>query len=289
MRGRSADATLSLHALSPCRVRGAGLREASCRSDWQSPLHSTTIFVYNACGSVHRCALGQSMTHRRVLHEGFSEGTPPVLVSRGQETAAPARSGGQRPTPGRLARCRSDTTAALDTAFLQKRPRGDDGMAQGPRVYFLGTLTRHPEVRYAPNGMAVARCSVAVPTRLRQGDTWHVDVCFIEVVAFGPHAETMGAAQRQGRGVLIEGRLQRRWEQEGPSRCTRSHYRTPPGAVPPPRQRPGGRRGGKLPVGRTTGGGLPGAETAPWQPWGPAAVPWYPAYGMGRRAQHQRT
>ena len=53
------------------------------------------------------------MAHRRVLHEVFS---------RWQETAAHARSGGQRPTPGRLARCRSDTTAALDTAFLQKRP-----------------------------------------------------------------------------------------------------------------------------------------------------------------------
>jgi len=60
-----------------------------------------------------------------------------------------------------------------------------------------------------------------VPTRLRQGDTCHVDVCRIEVVAFGPHAETMGAALRQGRGVLIEGRLQRRWAQAGPSRRTR--------------------------------------------------------------------
>jgi len=95
-------------------------------------------------------------------------------------------------------------------------------MAQGHRVYFLGTLTRHPEVRYAPNGMAVARCGVAVPTRLRQGDTWHVDVCRIEVVAFGPHAETMGASLRQGRGVLIEGRLQRRWAQEEPSHRTRA-------------------------------------------------------------------
>jgi single-strand DNA-binding protein len=95
-------------------------------------------------------------------------------------------------------------------------------MAQGPRVYFLGTLTRHPEVRYAPNGVAVARCGVAVPTRLRQGDIWHVDVCRLEVVAFGPHAETMGASLRQGRGVLIEGRLQRHWEHEGPSRRTRA-------------------------------------------------------------------
>ena len=94
-------------------------------------------------------------------------------------------------------------------------------MAQGQRVYFLGTLTRNPEVRYAPNGMAVARCGVAVPTHSRQGDTWHADVCRIDVVAFGPHAETMGASLRQGRGVLIEGRLQRRWEQKGQSRRTR--------------------------------------------------------------------
>jgi single-strand DNA-binding protein len=95
-------------------------------------------------------------------------------------------------------------------------------MAQMHRVYFLGNLTRNPEVRYAPNGMAVARCGVAVPTRIRQGDTWHADVCCIDVVAFGPQAETVGASLRQGRGVLIEGRLQwRRWKQEGQYRNTR--------------------------------------------------------------------
>jgi single-strand DNA-binding protein len=95
-------------------------------------------------------------------------------------------------------------------------------MAQGHRVYFLGTLTRNPEVRYTPNGLAVARFGVAVPTRLRQGDTWHADVCCIDVVAFGPHAEAVGASLRQGRGVLIEGRLQwRRWKQAGQSRFTR--------------------------------------------------------------------
>jgi single stranded DNA-binding protein len=74
-------------------------------------------------------------------------------------------------------------------------------------VYFLGTLTRNPEVRTAPNGMAVARYGVAVPTRRRPGDTWHPDVCRIEVVAFGLQAATVGAALRKGRGVLIEGRL----------------------------------------------------------------------------------
>jgi len=95
-------------------------------------------------------------------------------------------------------------------------------MAQVHRVYFLGNLTRDPEVRYAPNGTAVVRCGVAVPTRLRQGDTWHDDVCCIDVVAFGRQAETVGAYLRKGRGVLIEGRLQwRRWEQEGQYRSTR--------------------------------------------------------------------
>jgi single-strand DNA-binding protein len=94
-------------------------------------------------------------------------------------------------------------------------------MAQMHRVYFLGNLTRNPEVRYAPNGMAVARCGVAVPTRIRQGDTWHADVCCIEVVAFGLQAATVGASLRKGRGVLIEGRLQwRRWKQEGQYRHT---------------------------------------------------------------------
>jgi single-strand DNA-binding protein len=95
-------------------------------------------------------------------------------------------------------------------------------MAQGHRVYFLGTLTRNPEVCYAPNGMAVTRYGVAVPTRLRHGNTWHTDVCRIEVVAFGPQAATVGTSLRKGRGVLIEGRLRwRRWTQEGQYHRTR--------------------------------------------------------------------
>ena len=94
-------------------------------------------------------------------------------------------------------------------------------MAQRHRVYFLGTLTRNPEVHYAPNGMAVARYGVAVPTRSRQGDMWHTDVCCIEVVAFGLQTAAVGAALRKGRGVLIEGRLRwRRWAQGGQYRRT---------------------------------------------------------------------
>jgi single-strand DNA-binding protein len=81
-------------------------------------------------------------------------------------------------------------------------------MAPLHRVYFLGNVIQDPEVWSAPNGTAVARCGLAVPTRLRQGDTWHHDVCCIEVLAFGRQADTVKATLRQGCTVLIEGRVQ---------------------------------------------------------------------------------
>ena len=69
-------------------------------------------------------------------------------------------------------------------------------------------------MRSAPNGM-VARYGVAVPTRLRHGDTWHTDVCR-RGGRLGPQAATVGTLPRKGRGVFIEGRLRwRRWKQEG--------------------------------------------------------------------------
>jgi single-stranded DNA-binding protein len=86
-------------------------------------------------------------------------------------------------------------------------------MAPLHRVYFLGNVIQDPEAWSAPNGTAVARCGLAVPTRLRQGDTWHEDVCCIEVLAFG----------RQGCTVLIEGHVQWwRVAQGGPSRNTQA-------------------------------------------------------------------
>ena len=81
-------------------------------------------------------------------------------------------------------------------------------MAPLHRVYFLGTVIQDPAVWVAPNGMAVARWSLAVPTRRRQGDTGHADVCRIEVLACGRQATIVEAALRHGCTVLIEGRVQ---------------------------------------------------------------------------------
>jgi single-stranded DNA-binding protein len=94
-------------------------------------------------------------------------------------------------------------------------------MAPLHRVYFLGTVLQTPEVWSAPNGMAMARCGLAVPARLRQGETRHDDVCCIEVMAFGHQADTVKTAFCTGRTVLIEGRVQRwRAEQAGSFRST---------------------------------------------------------------------
>jgi single-strand DNA-binding protein len=139
-------------------------------------------------------------------------------------------------------------------------------MAPLHRVYFLGNLTRDPEVWYAPNGTAVARWGLAVPTRLRQGNAWHVDVCCIEVVAFGPQAATVGASLRKGRGVLIEGRLQwRRWEQAGQSRRTREVIAERIQCLSRPRADARAAAGVRsTPRGTQSVGAPPAADTVPW-------------------------
>ena len=81
-------------------------------------------------------------------------------------------------------------------------------MAPLHRVYFLGTVIQAPAVWTAPNSTAVARWSLAVPTRRHQGDTGPADVCRIEVLACGRQAAIVEAALRPGCTVLIEGRVQ---------------------------------------------------------------------------------
>jgi single-strand DNA-binding protein len=93
-------------------------------------------------------------------------------------------------------------------------------MASLNRIVLLGNLTRDPEVRYTPSGTPVARLGLAVNNRIKQGDEWRDDPCFVDVVVFGKQAESCGEYLNKGRTILIEGRLQyRTWEsQEGQKR-----------------------------------------------------------------------
>lgn len=83
------------------------------------------------------------------------------------------------------------------------------------KVILMGNLTRDPEVRYTPNGIAVANFAIAVNRKYKQGDETREEVSYIDIVVFGKQAESCGQYINKGDSVLIDGRLQqRRWETE---------------------------------------------------------------------------
>ena len=81
------------------------------------------------------------------------------------------------------------------------------------KVILMGNLTRDPEVRYTPNGSAVANFAIAVNRKYKQGEETKEEVSYIDIVVFGKQAENCGQYLNTGDAALIEGRLQqRRWD-----------------------------------------------------------------------------
>lgn len=90
-------------------------------------------------------------------------------------------------------------------------------MAKGSvnKVILVGNLGRDPEVRYTPNGLAVANISIATTEAWKDKQTgenqerteWH------RVVMYARTAEVAGEYLRKGSKIYIEGRLQtRKWQ-----------------------------------------------------------------------------
>ena len=75
-------------------------------------------------------------------------------------------------------------------------------------VILGGNLTRDPEVRYTPQGTAVANFSLAVNRtyRTKEGEKKE-EVCFVDIETWGRQAETCGEYLKKGSPVLVEGRL----------------------------------------------------------------------------------
>ncbi len=89
------------------------------------------------------------------------------------------------------------------------------------KVILVGRLGKDPEVRYIPNGGAVANLQVATSESWRDKQTgemreqteWH------RVVLFGKLAEVAGEYLRKGAQVYIEGQLRTRsWDDNGITR-----------------------------------------------------------------------
>ena len=97
-------------------------------------------------------------------------------------------------------------------------------MASLNKVILIGNLGRDPEVRYTPDGTAVATFSIATSEEWSDRSTgekkerteWH------RIVAYRKLAEICGEYLAKGRQIYVEGRLQtREWEdKEGNKRTT---------------------------------------------------------------------
>lgn len=82
-------------------------------------------------------------------------------------------------------------------------------MANLNKVMLIGNLTRDPELRYTPNGKAVADISLAI-NRVWVNDAGQKqeDTTFVDVTLWGRQAELAQQYLTKGRGAYIEGRLQ---------------------------------------------------------------------------------
>ncbi|WP_240206476.1 single-stranded DNA-binding protein [Vibrio sp. CyArs1] len=147
------------------------------------------------------------------------------------------------------------------------------------KVILVGNLGNDPEIRYMPNGGAVANITIATSESWRDKATgeqrekteWH------RVALFGKLAEVAGEYLRKGSQVYIEGQLQtRKWQdQSGQDRYTTEVVVQGFNGV---MQMLGGRQGGGTPMqggmqgGMNQGGGM--QQQAPQQQgWGQPQQP----------------
>lgn len=139
-------------------------------------------------------------------------------------------------------------------------------MANFNKVFLMGNLTRDPQVSYLPSQTAVCELGLAVNRRWTgQDGQQKEEVSFVDVVAYGKQAETLGKYLRKGRPVFIEGRLKLdQWEAQDGTK--RSKMRVVLEGFQFIDSRAGGEAGG------ADGGGAEGEPTAR-APMRPAARP----------------
>ncbi len=94
-------------------------------------------------------------------------------------------------------------------------------MASYNRVILVGNLTRDPDIRYIPSGLAVCEIGMAVNDRRKNANgEWVEEATFVDVTLWGRTAEVASEYLSKGSPVLIEGRLKYdTWEsQDGQKR-----------------------------------------------------------------------
>lgn len=135
------------------------------------------------------------------------------------------------------------------------------------KAFVYGNLTRDPELKTLPSGIAVTSFGLATNRVYNDRDGKRQEQTeFHNIVVFGKQAETVSKFLTKGSGAFVEGRLQTRsWEQDGLKR-----YMT---EIIADRVQFGPRTGGVAP--NTGGSSQPSASTAAPQGQSPK-MPDYP-------------
>jgi single-strand DNA-binding protein len=82
------------------------------------------------------------------------------------------------------------------------------------QVMLVGNLTDDPELRFTPNGAAVANFRLAVTPRVREGDSWKDgETSFFRINVWRQQAENVAETLQKGARCIVVGRLRTRsWE-----------------------------------------------------------------------------
>ena len=90
------------------------------------------------------------------------------------------------------------------------------------RVVLVGNLTRDPELRHTPSGMAVCSLRIAVNTRRKDSTSgeWTEKPNYFDITVWGNQGESCAQYLAKGRPVAVDGRLEwREWDaQDGTKR-----------------------------------------------------------------------
>lgn len=79
------------------------------------------------------------------------------------------------------------------------------------KVFLIGNLTRDPELRFTPQGTAIAKFGIAVNRQYKGSDgEFKKEVNFFNIIVWGKAGENCSKFLSKGRSVHVEGRLQNR-------------------------------------------------------------------------------
>lgn len=78
------------------------------------------------------------------------------------------------------------------------------------QAILVGNVTKDPELRYTPNGHAVAKFGLATSRGVKNGDTWDNVATFHNIVCWSKLAEHISKDLKKGMLVTVEGRIDNR-------------------------------------------------------------------------------